>query len=340
MKINVHQRYLKLRLFMMKVNFLWNFFTNISSIFFYTEAQVVGHKPGKGNCTGMLGALECKLPNGKRFDVGSGFNMDQRRKPPKIGSVITFKFQELSNNGIPRFPVFLRIRTDLTWNDVLEAAKTKKPVSLTKKVIPSTKLSKQHSILFSVIPSRDEKTGKKIVTSDDEDENAAAAAAAAVAAPSSSKKTDTREVCQYGEKCYRTNSDHLKQYQHPTTKTKPKSTKTKTPCSFGAKCTRQSSVHLATYSHPSKPKSQKPVDIAAQEEILDPEELIEPEEPASPTTTDNLLVKDKNKGRQIDDDGGDDDNEESSTPTKTNKRKRNLEEKSKVKPTRKRIKKS
>ena len=61
----------------------------------------------------MTGALECELPNGKRFDVGSGLNMDQRRKPPKIGSVITFKFQELSNNGHPRFPTFLRVRTDL-----------------------------------------------------------------------------------------------------------------------------------------------------------------------------------------------------------------------------------
>jgi hypothetical protein len=263
--------------------------------------------------------------------------MDQRRKPPKKGSVITFKFQELSNSGSPRFPVFLRIRTDLTWDDVLEAAKTKKPVSLTQKIIPSAKLSKQHSILFSVIPSRDGNTGKKIVTSDDEDEEAT---------PSSSKKVDAREVCQYGEKCYRTNADHLKQYQHPTSKTKPKLTKTKsktkTPCTFGAKCTRQSSVHLTTYSHPSKPKSQNPLDIAAQEEILDPKELIESEEPASPTTTDNLLVKDKNKGQKLDDDDDDDDDDqESNTRPKTNKRKRNLEEKSKVKPTtRKRIKKS
>jgi hypothetical protein len=270
--------------------------------------------------------------------------MDQRRKPPKIGSVITFKFQELSNNGIPRFPVFLRLRTDLTWNDVLEAAKTKKPMSVKEKVVPSAKLSKQHSILFSVIPSRDAKTGKKIVTSDDEDEEATASATTSTTA--SSKKTDTREVCQYGEKCYRTNADHLKQYQHPSSKAKPKLTKTKskTPCTFGAKCTRQSSVHLATYSHPSKPKSQNPLDIAAQEEIIDPQELIESEEPASPTTTDNLLVKDKNKGRKLDDDDdedGDDDDQGSDTRPKTNKRKRNLEEKSKVKPTtRKRIKKS
>jgi hypothetical protein len=290
--------------------------------------------------------------------------MDQRRKPPKKGSVITFKFQELSNNGIPRFPVFLRIRSDLTWNDVLEAVKTKKPMSVQQKVVPSAKLSKQHSILFSVIPSRDAKTGKKIVTSDDEDEEAAAATTPTTTkasssatttkgasstttrkASSSAKKTDTREVCQYGEKCYRTNADHLKQYQHPSTKTKPKLTKTKSktksPCTFGAKCSRQSSVHLENYSHPSKSQSQDPIDISAEEEILDPQELIEHEEPASPTTTDTLLVKDKNKNRQFDDeDVDDDDDQQSSTRAKTNKRKRNLEEKPKLKSTRKRVKKT
>lgn len=134
----------------------------------FAEALVVGHKAGKGNCTGMLGALECQLPNGKRFDVGSGFNMAQRRAPPKKGAVITFKFQELSNAGIPRFPVFLRLRSDLTWKDVLEAAKTKTPVSTKQKVLPAAKLSKQHSILFSNIPSRDVQTGTKATSIDDE----------------------------------------------------------------------------------------------------------------------------------------------------------------------------
>ncbi|CAF4316050.1 unnamed protein product, partial [Adineta steineri] len=235
-------------------------------------------------------------------------------------------------------PVFLRMRTDLTWNDVLEAAKTKKPVSVIQKVVPTTKLSKQHSILFSVIPSRDVKSGKKIVTSDDEDEE--------TQVPSSSltnkNKKDTRELCQYGEKCYRTNPDHLKQYQHPTVKSKSKLTKSKTklPCTFGSKCNRQSSVHLANFSHPSKSESHDPIDIAAQEELLDPDDLVEIEEPASPTTTDNLLVKDKNKDRQFDANDNDDDDQPSTINKKTTKRKRNLEEKPTVKSTRKRIKKS
>lgn len=135
--------------------------------FYDEEALVIGHKPGKGNCTGMLGALECQLPNGKKFDVGSGFTMAQRRSPPKKGSVITFKFQELSNAGIPRFPVFLRVRSDVTWNDVLESAKTKTPISVMKKVVPTAKLSKQHSILFSDIPTRE----KEASTSNDNEQS-------------------------------------------------------------------------------------------------------------------------------------------------------------------------
>lgn len=263
------------------------------------EALVVGHKPGKGNCTGMLGALECELPNGKRFDVGSGFNMDQRRKPPKKGSVITFKFQELSNSGIPRFPVFLRARNDMTWNDVLESAKTKTPISVKQKVVPSTKLSKQHSILFSVIPSRDEKTGKKILTSDDVGEQASSSTTAA----------DTRDICKYGNKCYRKSAEHLKQYQHPSSKSKAKTTKGKTKLSCFFK--KIISVNLATNSSD--------------------------DEPTSPTTTDNLLVKDKNKGHQFDDE---DDDQKSETRAKTNKRKRNPSPKSTTKPTAKRTKKS
>jgi hypothetical protein len=269
---------------------------------YFLEALIVGHKASK-SLTGMVGALECELPNGKRFDVGSGLNMNQRRKPPAKGSVITFKFQELSNNGHPRFPVFLRVRTDLTWEDVLEAAKTKKPVSVTQKNIPSAKLSKQHSVLFSVIPSRDASTGKKIVTSDDEDDEATPSSSSTTI--TASKTTDTRKMCQYGAKCYRTNADHLKQFQHPSpakTTAAAAPTAAKPPCAFGAQCYRKSSVHLATYSHPSKTDAKD----TTEDEVLDTGELIESEEPPSPTTIDSVLVKDKNKGLTFDDDDSND----------------------------------
>jgi len=57
-----------------------------------TEAKVIGHNIGTGRCADMLGALQVEEADGKRFKVGSGFNDAQRRKPPKIGSTITFKF--------------------------------------------------------------------------------------------------------------------------------------------------------------------------------------------------------------------------------------------------------
>lgn len=35
---------------------------------------------------------------------------EQRRNPPKIGSKVTFRYQELTNDGIPRFPSFVTAR--------------------------------------------------------------------------------------------------------------------------------------------------------------------------------------------------------------------------------------
>lgn len=76
------------------------------------EAVVVGHSPGTGKHKGRLGALECDLPNGTRFSVGTGFSDAERENPPPIGSVITFRYQELTADGVPRFPSYVRIRTD------------------------------------------------------------------------------------------------------------------------------------------------------------------------------------------------------------------------------------
>ncbi len=77
------------------------------------EAVVVGHTEGKGKYQGMLGALVVEFPDGLRFKVGSGFSDQQRRKPPRIGQTITFKYQDFLESGKPRFPVFLRVRENL-----------------------------------------------------------------------------------------------------------------------------------------------------------------------------------------------------------------------------------
>ncbi len=77
------------------------------------EARVIEHLPGTGRHTGRLGALACQLPDGTTFSVGSGFKDAQRDRPPAIGATITFRYQELTDRGVPRFPTFVRERTDI-----------------------------------------------------------------------------------------------------------------------------------------------------------------------------------------------------------------------------------
>lgn len=78
------------------------------------EAIVIGYKPGKGQFEGMTGSLQVKMfGNGdKTFFIGSGLTKAQRQTPPPVGATITYQYQGLTNNGIPRFAVFLRVRND------------------------------------------------------------------------------------------------------------------------------------------------------------------------------------------------------------------------------------
>lgn len=74
------------------------------------ECTVIAHKIGKGKYIGKTGALQCQLPSDQIFYIGSGLSDQQREFPPKIGSVITFKYYGFTKNDIPRFPVFIRVR--------------------------------------------------------------------------------------------------------------------------------------------------------------------------------------------------------------------------------------
>lgn len=76
------------------------------------EAVVVGHLPGKGKYAGQLGALRVRLPDGRQFSLGTGFTDAQRRQPPPIGATVTYRYRELTANGLPRFASFLRVRDE------------------------------------------------------------------------------------------------------------------------------------------------------------------------------------------------------------------------------------
>lgn len=80
--------------------------------FLDADATVIGHEPGQGRHKGRLGAVLARLADGTVFAVGTGFSDAERAAPPPIGSVITFRYQELSDRGVPRFPSFVRVRGD------------------------------------------------------------------------------------------------------------------------------------------------------------------------------------------------------------------------------------
>jgi DNA ligase-1 len=73
---------------------------------------VIAHQDGAGRHKGRLGALLVRLPNGIEFAVGTGFSDRQRETPPGIGATVTFRYQELSEAGVPRFPSFVGVRVD------------------------------------------------------------------------------------------------------------------------------------------------------------------------------------------------------------------------------------
>jgi DNA ligase-1 len=87
-----------------------------------SEATVLGHQAGAGRHKGRMGALLVRLPNGTEFAIGTGFSDRERENPPAVGATVTFRYQELSEAGVPRFPSWVGVRHDIV---VQEA----KPVS-------------------------------------------------------------------------------------------------------------------------------------------------------------------------------------------------------------------
>jgi DNA ligase 1 len=120
------------------------------------EGRVVAHVPGAGKHKGRLGAVVCELPDGTTFNIGTGFSDAERKAPPPIGAVVTFRYQELTDDGIPRFPSWVGVRIDAEWPPRSEA----RPVS-----------------------QGDSSKGKSAIKAAVRAEAAAAAAAAAPAAP-------------------------------------------------------------------------------------------------------------------------------------------------------------
>jgi DNA ligase-1 len=81
--------------------------------YFDAEAKVVGYVAGKGKYAGKMGALLLETPEGIRFKLGTGFSDAVRENPPKMGSLVTYTYKDITKTGKPKFASFLRERNAL-----------------------------------------------------------------------------------------------------------------------------------------------------------------------------------------------------------------------------------
>lgn len=81
------------------------------------ECKIIDYTRGKGRLSGKVGAIVCEsladknagIKNGIIFRIGSGLSDEMRENPPKIGTIITYKFSGVSKNGVPLHTRFWRV---------------------------------------------------------------------------------------------------------------------------------------------------------------------------------------------------------------------------------------
>ena len=101
-----------------------------------SEAVVIGYTMGTGKYKGLLGSLDCNLIINKKqttikFNIGTGFTDKDRKEynnPESssyipIGSIVSFSYMELSEDSIPRHPVYRGIRDDFKVETEIEDKK-------------------------------------------------------------------------------------------------------------------------------------------------------------------------------------------------------------------------
>lgn len=79
------------------------------------EAEIIDITEGRGNRSGMFGFATLKMDNGKTFDANARgteayYTGLLKNKSKYIGQKATVRYQNLTPDGIPRFPVIIGIR--------------------------------------------------------------------------------------------------------------------------------------------------------------------------------------------------------------------------------------
>ncbi len=81
------------------------------------EFEIYGMIEGEGKFVGMMGTLQCRMVNGKEFEIGTGFTDKDREdfwdnKEEAVGQYAHCRYQGLTDGGVPRIPSFKGIRNE------------------------------------------------------------------------------------------------------------------------------------------------------------------------------------------------------------------------------------
>lgn len=94
------------------------------------ECIVRGYTMGEGRLQGLLGSLNCEIiqdsmPSGIFTQIGTGLTDSQREnyvisghpEEIRIGSIVSFSYMEMTNDGVPRHPVYRGVRDDIAKHE-------------------------------------------------------------------------------------------------------------------------------------------------------------------------------------------------------------------------------
>ena len=74
------------------------------------EAEVIGYeKSTKGQFKGLTGSLVMRMPSGVEFELNAG-TTERRRNPPPVGTRVTYRYTELTDDGKPKCASFVAVR--------------------------------------------------------------------------------------------------------------------------------------------------------------------------------------------------------------------------------------
>jgi DNA ligase 1 len=81
------------------------------------DYEIIGTQEGKGRWVGMLGAFRCVNEQGQEFTCSGKMSLAMRKKFWKerndlVGYYVETRFREFYPSGIPKFPIFQRLRVD------------------------------------------------------------------------------------------------------------------------------------------------------------------------------------------------------------------------------------